>query len=872
MKKLLFAVLFFVSAQGAFAQNGVVRCGTVEYEAWLREQGLKTETDAQFEAWLSQKIAEARLNQRTENEVYTIPVVFHVLFRSGNASENISAAQIQSQLDILNEDFGRYNPDTNNTPLAFRPVAANTGIQFCMAQRTPTGLPSTGINRIEYPAGTTFSQSFINNTVKPATIWNPNDYLNIWIAPLSGGLLGYAQFPTGSTLPGLSGGTNANTDGVVILHTSVGRPPQNPFSGIYTGGRTATHEVGHYLGLRHIWGDGGCGVDDFCNDTPESDAANYNCPTTHVSCGTLDMVQNYMDYTQDNCMNIYTADQTTRMRTVMQNSPRRVSLRTSLGCIPPTLRPSAGFLSSADSICTGGSMSFSDTSTNQPTAWRWLFPGGSPDTALVQSPSGIVYANSGTYNVTLIVTNASGSDTLVRSNAVRVVSAGLPAQLNNLTPVCAGDTLIELLDGLPRGGTYSGTGVVGGRFFNPQIAGAGQHLITYTPAGCSSSDTAFLTVNGLPTVNFTLPDTLCVSAAAIALSATPAGGSFSGLGVSGGQFNPAGQSAGNVSVIYTYTNTAGCTVRDTELVVLRPRPTVTFSGAESRCINEGSIQLTASPAGGVFSGPGVSAAGSMNLQQAGVGNHTVTYTYTDGNGCINSGTRNVVVSAPPTINFGTVPTFCVGGNSVVLSFATPTGGSFSGPGMQFGVFNPSLAGAGTHKLYYTAGIAGCTTLDSVTLTVLPRPEARIERIADSLRSATVATAYQWYKDGVAIAGATNRVYQPLENGLYGLTIDSSGCNSVLSPVENFFFTSVDLVRLQQIVVFQNPSENGIFRLSRGGDAPLNLELLDAQGRKLKALAWQGAQFELDLQELASGIYLLRLHDGENVGQLRLIKQ
>lgn len=183
-----------------------------------------------------------------------------------------------------------------------------------------------------------------------------------------------------------------------------------------------------------------------------------------------------------------------------------------------------------------------------------------------------------------------------------------------------------------------------------------------------------------------------------------------------------------------------------------------------------------------------------------------------------------------------------------------------------------MAGAGTHKLYYTAGLTGCTTLDSVTVTVLPRPEARIERIADSLRSATVATAYQWYKDGIAIAGATSRVYQPLENGLYGLTIDSSGCNSVLSPVENFFFTSVDLVRNQQIVVFPNPSDNGIFRLSRGGNVPLNLELLDAQGRKLKQLEWHGTQYELDLQEMAAGIYLIRLHDGENVGQVRLIKK
>ena len=316
-----------------------IRCFSTEMEEWNLQTGRITETRAQFENWLAQASARKAQEPQAEQTIYTIPIVFHVIY--SNATENISTAQILSQLQILNEDFARLNADTINTPAGFRPVAANTGIQFCLATRDPQGNSTTGIVRYSYPSGTNFTTSYVDGTIKPATIWNPEQYFNFWIVPLSGSILGYAQFPV-SSLPGLSGSASASTDGVVCLHTSIGRPPANPFSGTYNAGRTATHEVGHYLGLRHIWGDGGCSVDDFCGDTPASDAANYGCPTTHVSCGTVDMVQNYMDYTDDACMNIFTADQRTRIRTVMENSPRRSNLRTSPACQPLNSPPIAG--------------------------------------------------------------------------------------------------------------------------------------------------------------------------------------------------------------------------------------------------------------------------------------------------------------------------------------------------------------------------------------------------------------------------------------------------------------------------------------------------------------------------------------------------
>lgn len=308
-----------------------IRCYTTEMEAQRRAQNPKMQSTEAFEQWMA-----AELKKRTTTganksmATRVIPTVVHVIY--SNATENISTAQVQSQIDILNEDFQRLNPDTTNTPAAFQAVAVDSDIEFCLAQIDPNGNSTTGINRVSM-AGSPFSFNFIENTIKPATIWDPNQYFNFWVVNVQGGILGWAQFPEAATLPGIgTGNGGANTDGVVCLHTSVGRPPANPFGGPYNLGRTATHEVGHWLGLRHIWGDGGCGVDDFCADTPESDGSNFGCPTTHMSCGTTDMVQNYMDYTDDACMNLFTADQKARMDVVLGGSVRRASLLTSSVC------------------------------------------------------------------------------------------------------------------------------------------------------------------------------------------------------------------------------------------------------------------------------------------------------------------------------------------------------------------------------------------------------------------------------------------------------------------------------------------------------------------------------------------------------------
>ena len=272
-----------------------------------------------IETFTQQRVQQYQTN-RIDGDIITIPVVVHVLYRT--STENISTAQIQSQIDVLNEDFRRTNSDANN----MWSQAADTQIEFCLTTIDPNGNATTGITR----KSTTKTSWGTNDAMKKSSQggvdpWDTSKYLNIWVCNIGGGILGYAQFPGGS----------ASTDGVVNSPQYFGRT--GTATAPFNLGRTATHEVGHFLNLRHIWGDGGCGVDDFVSDTPESDASNGGCSTSHSSCGTLDMVQNYMDYSDDSCMNLFTQGQKNRMRSVLDAGGSRRSLALSDKCGSVTL-------------------------------------------------------------------------------------------------------------------------------------------------------------------------------------------------------------------------------------------------------------------------------------------------------------------------------------------------------------------------------------------------------------------------------------------------------------------------------------------------------------------------------------------------------
>jgi gliding motility-associated-like protein len=425
----------------SIVHNGVIRCATMEADSILRAEHPEMGTLDQNEVWLQQKIAEHKAKYKGQQKlpILTIPVVVHVI-HNGDAvgsGENIPDGQVLSQVQVLNEDYRKmlgtpgYNTD---------PVGADVEIEFCMAVVDPSGNPTNGIDRSNQGQASWTSMSSIDGTLKPATIWDPTQYMNMWTVRFGGGMngtLGYAQFPDNSGLPGLgaSGGA-ANSDGVVSSFDAFGSQnifPGGTYNPTYNLGRTMTHEVGHWLGLRHIWGDANCG-DDFCADTPQSQTSNFGCPTGQVTCdGIQDMVENYMDYTDDACMNIFTQDQKTRIRTVMTVSPRRMELPNSNKCTPPN--PDDAGVSAI--ISPNGTICGSTTFAPQITITNY----GNNDITSVDIVYDIDGVGSQTYNWT---------GTLTPSSSVNVT---LPA----MTTTVGGHTF-NASTNLPNGNADSNTG------------------------------------------------------------------------------------------------------------------------------------------------------------------------------------------------------------------------------------------------------------------------------------------------------------------------------------------------------------------------------------------------------------------------------
>ena len=255
--------------------------------------------------------------QRAERKLVTIQTVVHVLYKKD--AQNISDAQINSQMAVLNKDFRLKNSDKSKIPAPWKGLAADANIQFELAKRDPDGKPTNGITRTR-TTRTDFGPDDSMKTAGGGGIppWDTDRYLNVWVCQLGGGLLGYAQFPGGPK----------RTDGVVILHSAFGT--QGTAQAPFNKGRTTTHEVGHWLNLRHIWGDTlDCSGGDRCPDTPNAKGPNYGKPAfPKLSCNNGpngDMFMNYMDYVDDAAMFMFTAGQSTRMNACLAGPRRKLA-------------------------------------------------------------------------------------------------------------------------------------------------------------------------------------------------------------------------------------------------------------------------------------------------------------------------------------------------------------------------------------------------------------------------------------------------------------------------------------------------------------------------------------------------------------------
>lgn len=472
IKKLLsfcvcFVTFISVTAQPNFDPNNGRTCGTPtpskEWNDW-------------FNALVEQRKADIASGKVTAAP-WVIPIIVHVIHNGQpvGTGDNISQLQVQDQVNIVNADFAGTGLNNGLAPAVFAPVKADLQISFCLAVKDPTGgiLAEPGIDRIDRnPKGWTngpYTSAYIDATIKPATIWDPTRYCNVWVANLGGGLLGYATFPAGTSLAGVTGGGNATNDGVVILNTSFGSigsattPP-------YHKGRTITHELGHWLGLRHVWGDGAC-ANDFCNDIPPAQTSNFGCKTHPFNVGgcagntTGEMTMNFMDYSDDLCMYMFTNDQKTRAQTAMTQGTFRSLLGTHGLCsvVTPSPGPAVASFSLPVKPCVGQAFFPVNTSSGTSPSYAWSSaPNASIVTSSIASPA-ITFTAPGNYTLQLVVTNTTNTSTYsmtvlnvakcpVCLDTVRIIQKidtliAYPAPVNTLVLACASASNTGFLTG-----------------------------------------------------------------------------------------------------------------------------------------------------------------------------------------------------------------------------------------------------------------------------------------------------------------------------------------------------------------------------------------------------------------------------------------
>ncbi len=371
--------------------------------------------EAELEAFTQEWIANATPGARG---AYVIPVVFHIIHNNG--AENINDDQLYDAIRILNEDFNKENPDWPTVKPEFLDIVADVDVDFRLAQKDPQGNCTNGITR------TVSTLTYQGDSEMKALIqWPRNRYMNVWVAASANGAAGYTNYPSAFN-------NNPSSDGIVILHTYTGSIGTSHPSR----SRVLTHEVGHWINLRHVWGnsnnpelESNCNGDDQVADTPNT-VGWTNCVLNGESCGSLDNVENYMDYAY--CSRMFTIGQANRMIAALNSTTAQRNQLWQAGNLTFTgvdLEPQlcmALFKSDRETICVGETVSFTDMSYNGVQSRLWSFPGGEPGTSTAMYPT-VTYDTPGVYPVTLQVSDGTNTmETTMEAKVVVLPDPGVP--------------------------------------------------------------------------------------------------------------------------------------------------------------------------------------------------------------------------------------------------------------------------------------------------------------------------------------------------------------------------------------------------------------------------------------------------------------